>query len=423
MATDLEIATGDYQRSRLSRNQIRLFALKSGADDDMIRFALTKHPFDDLPPYEALSYAWGDSKRDKTCFCQDEISSGDFKVTDSLFQALKQLRHVDDDRSLWVDQICIDQTNSEEKSQQIRLMSSIYRQAKQVVIWLGPADPETSLAFSLIENIAVQCIKYYLRVPEVITMSHLGTDPLLELTSADAPEWVAYRRLFKRSWFARLWVFQEIALSKSATIICGNYSVSWSAFVLVLNSVMLAETAAVDGKYLPTGEPIGLAFQRLRIRDYMPDEIYSEFRRKRLGTLTVKSESEPSSVVAQGPDTNILSVQRGNVANQSLAATTDQHLVVTDSGYIGLVHHSCMVGDSIFILMGGDMPCVLRKLETGTYAFQGEAYVHGIMDGEYLLRRFSSHQSSSPLNSDAEEWLDSLSVDPLPFDTETVVLS
>ena len=641
MATGLDMATGDYQWSRLPDNQIRLLTLKWGAGDDALHFDLTKHLLDDLPPYEALSYAWGDGERDKTCYCQDEISSRDFKVTDNLFQALKQLRYVDEDRILWVDQICINQTDKEEKTQQIRLMTSIYRQAKVVVVWLGPADSDTLLAFSLIYKLAGRCAGHYLGLsPEEHHVVYQQSNPPLELKSADSPEWVAYRRLLKRPWFGRLWVFQELALSRVAFIVCGEFSMSWPAFMLGLNSLgqfnrqqtsidpyvkeedrlcnelstcnyalnnhehskktrkthlklfvlvaicmsqqtsepsdkvygllglaqdidrhtfpinydqhfrdtymhasrlfieqygdlnvlklivledpliniprygpralpswvpdfrhgfagrngakfsssvarhgkdryynasgasratllkdeygrltlsglhvgnvvstseedgnttediivgrnvlpggqwsQLAESSAVDGTYLPTGEPIALAFQRLCIRDYLPTEVFPEFRTKRLGMPFVIPEPGTSFTVSLGLSGGICTIKAGNIASYIVDATTDRRLVVTDSGYIGLVQRSCVVGDSIFILMGSDMPCVLRKLETGTYAFQGEAYVHGIMDGEYLLKRFSSPRPEVSSELDDQEWLDSLSVDPLPFDTERVVLS
>ena len=634
------MAADDYRWSRLPDNQIRILTLKAGAADDAIHFDLTKHPLGKLPPYEALSYAWGDAERDSICHCQDEISSRIFKVTGHLFQALRQLRQKDKNRRLWIDQICIAQTDQEEKPRQVRLMSTIYRQAEQVVVWLGPADSETSLVFSLIENTGQQC--FNLITQQAYDVSDAHSYPPLELTSADTPAWVAYRQLLRRAWFTRVWTFQELALSKSAVIVCGGRSVGWKAFLLVLDSVkrfdkrlrsieshvkeedrlcselevcnntlkhfenssdasrqyltlialvascmgqqtgvpsdkiygllglaqdidertfpiiyeqhfrdtyihasrlfieqhgdlnvlklvilkylqlnssrygpgllpswvpdfrfgftgrnatlkfsrmdaakhgrnrnynasgasratlsndeygqltlqgihvdrirliskedgnmtgghtiglnilpggqwpQLAEQAALDGVYSPTREPIRLAFQRLYIRDYMPNDFSPEIRRRRLNTPIAVPEPGTSSMVSLGPGANIFNVAQGDIAIQIVAATTNRRLVVTDSGYIGLVHRSCVVGDFIFILMGGDMPCVLRKVETGTYAFQGEAYVHGIMDGEFLLKYFSPHRPSSTLNSDAEEWLDSLDGDPLPFDTERLVLS
>ena len=637
------MAIGDFEWSRLLDNQIRILTLKPGAYDDAVRFILTKHPVDDLPPYEALSYAWGEGKRDNICLCQDERSSGAFKITNNLFQALKQLRHKDEDRLLWIDQICIDQTDQDEKPQQIRLMSTIYRQAAQVVVWLGPADAETSLVFSLIDDIIGQCVQLYRRlVPEGYDGSNLHSYLPLELKSTDAPEWGAYRRIFKRSWFTRLWVFQELALSKSAIIVCGEWAVGWLTFSTVLDNVwrfdmqhgfgesrlkgvgrlcselflcnhelkslerssetspvyltllglvatcmgqqtsepsdkvygllglaqdienqtfpinyrqhfrdtyidvsrlfiqqhgdlnvlklvildylalnssrhgprmlpswvpdyrygftgrdvlkeisrkvamshgkarpckasgasrtilteddygkltlegilvgkivslseedgnmngvtaigrhvlpggqwsQLAKSVAVGGIYLPTREPIDFAYQRLYFRDCMLNDSSVEDMRKRLDTPIVIPEPGRSSTVTQGPSNTMLDIAPDDSAIRVICATTDQRLAVTDNGYIGLVHHSCVVGDSVFILMGGDMPCVLRKLATGTYAFQGEAYVHGIMDGEFLLKHFNPHRPSTAPSPEEDEWLDTLSVNPLPFDTETVVLS
>ena len=86
---------------------------------------------------------------------------------------------------------------------------------------------------------------------------------------------------------------------------------------------------------------------------------------------------------------------------------------------MGLCHRSCVIGDEVWLLMGGDMPFILRHLKTEpiTYYFKGESYVHGIMDGEILLQRFKGDSSKSD-----EEWLDDLK-DGLPFETDQLVLS
>ncbi|KAF4341563.1 het-6-heterokaryon incompatibility [Fusarium beomiforme] len=64
-----------------------------------------------------------------------------------------------------------------------------------------------------------------------------------------------------------------------------------------------------------------------------------------------------------------------------------RRLFVTDAGYIGLAHPSVQAGDEVALLSGGRVPFAIRKESqhsSNYYAMVGEAYVHGIMDGELL---------------------------------------
>lgn len=51
------------------------------------------------------------------------------------------LAHPRDDEEYWVDAVCIDQNNIDEKATQILLMYQIYSRAECVLIWLGYSDP------------------------------------------------------------------------------------------------------------------------------------------------------------------------------------------------------------------------------------------------------------------------------------------
>ncbi len=84
---------------------------------------------------------------------------------------------------------------------------------------------------------------------------------------------------------------------------------------------------------------------------------------------------------------------------------------------MGLCHRSCEIGDEVYLLIGSDMPAILRRLETGFFQWKGLSYVHGIMDGEYLLRfRKDENQVTD------DEWLQSLNTGDLPFKMEVVTL-
>lgn len=92
--------------------------------------------------YEALSYVWGDISAKEEAYCD----GARIYLTANLASALRQLRPAKGKRVMWVDAICINQSDSEEKAHQIRLMGKMYQRAKCVLVWLGEADQYTELA-------------------------------------------------------------------------------------------------------------------------------------------------------------------------------------------------------------------------------------------------------------------------------------
>ncbi|KAK4111542.1 HET-domain-containing protein, partial [Canariomyces notabilis] len=87
----------------------------------------------DRPQYEALSYVWGDGKPEKVI----SVNGQKFKITANLEAALRRLRRERKSRTMWIDTICIDQDNLNEKSHQVQKMWKVYSKASSVVAWLG----------------------------------------------------------------------------------------------------------------------------------------------------------------------------------------------------------------------------------------------------------------------------------------------
>ena len=98
--------------------EIRLLILQPGAGDEPIIGELLPAKIFDLPNYEALSYVWGSETPCNTI----RIHGEERAIRDNLWRALKQLRYADTSRALWVDAICIDQTNTKERNHQVRQM-------------------------------------------------------------------------------------------------------------------------------------------------------------------------------------------------------------------------------------------------------------------------------------------------------------
>ena len=178
------------------------------------------------PKFEALSYAWGDGTLCQRLFCNNSA----IKITQSLFDALIHLRHPKATRKLWADAVCIDQSNNDEKIEQIPHMKDIYQHANQVVIWLGLADESTSRALDLIRLAANRLRQEsgqsvprwdFMRFEEPFSDERnrrWGFPP-----TEDLEGWLPVAALLARSWFCRCWTFQEAALAKKGTIQIGAH--------------------------------------------------------------------------------------------------------------------------------------------------------------------------------------------------------
>ncbi|KAE9374993.1 hypothetical protein N431DRAFT_287752, partial [Stipitochalara longipes BDJ] len=125
--------------------------------------------------YEVLSYTWG------TTGATEKISVDDSKALEvrvNLATALRYLRLETEPRTLWIDAICIDQNNVEEKNTQVPYMTQIYREASCVQVWLGESSHDSDRAFDLLEAIG-------------------GNE--------DDMDWRSLANLFQRPWWTRMW--------------------------------------------------------------------------------------------------------------------------------------------------------------------------------------------------------------------------
>ncbi|KAG9497278.1 hypothetical protein J7337_012073 [Fusarium musae] len=116
--------------------EIRLLILEPGAREDPLECELVNAELSWRTRFEALSYAWGDDITEHELKCSGHIIG----VMANLHDALLDLRLPTQRRVLWVDALCINQADNDEKSKQIRLMHEIYSQAYEVLIYLGKSD-------------------------------------------------------------------------------------------------------------------------------------------------------------------------------------------------------------------------------------------------------------------------------------------
>jgi len=114
--------------------QIRLVTLLPGNWQDDIHCEMTTVKFGKrMPKYETLSYVWGDPTTTRGIWVNDQI----FSVGENLWIALRRLRNPQSLRFLWIDAICINQQDDNEKSKQVAMMRDIFESCDEVICWLG----------------------------------------------------------------------------------------------------------------------------------------------------------------------------------------------------------------------------------------------------------------------------------------------
>lgn len=201
-----------------ANDAIRLIHLHPGQNNDDIRCGLAHVSLFDSPIYDSVSYAWGDASYNVPIICD----GARLAITRNLYDFLRQVRHVEKTLTLWADAICIDQSNIAERNSQVQRMRSIYSKAQRVLVWLGPADDGSDEAMQLVQRLNGRDAR--------------TENPLLSFTGAGIapithPVWGYLVDLFNRPYFQRVWVVQEVALSQSATVLCGSSSASWEALI------------------------------------------------------------------------------------------------------------------------------------------------------------------------------------------------
>ena len=190
------------------------------------------HKYTSPENYEAVSYYWGSSEPDTDINVYtvgegspDILTNYTFKIRSNLYSGLRRLRFLEKPRYLWIDAICINQSDNNERNLQVSLMDKVYTEASSVCVWLGEAKDDSQLALNFIS-----------RVVNLDDFDRLVAD------RRTPHEWAALSKLMKRAWFSRRWVVQEIALAKSATLYCGDDRCDWSDFAVAVSLFEAVET-------------------------------------------------------------------------------------------------------------------------------------------------------------------------------------
>ncbi|RYO12110.1 hypothetical protein AA0111_g12645 [Alternaria arborescens] len=227
-------------------------------NSDLIRCKLHQYSLDEAPEYEAISYTWGlvntqdfpvivvtnTETQDSTL---KPVKAETVEITRHLYAALRRLRYLTQSRFLWADQICINQVDKGEKSKQVRQMGDIYEKSKRTVVWLGEEDGDRDVIaefFTSLRGSPKNSVK------DDITLFEGLLD--LEESTYTQPirmrhkQWrrQAVTRLLNRTWFSRVWVFQEAVVSPEVKVVYGSLELPLKELLRLTRAVFEVENAA-----------------------------------------------------------------------------------------------------------------------------------------------------------------------------------
>lgn len=187
-----------------------------------LRCSLIQAKINMLPPYEALSYRWafGNSDKKRRIYLDNQL----FFIPESSYQLLHARSSVWRERVVWIDAICINQADSEERSRQLPLMQVVYSNATRVIIW--PGDRWDS-------GMAASMMGYFISLYGAYENAQNRFEELWE-THLETRHWKAMSNLVSDLYFTRMWVVQEVALGNEVQLYMGRQYVPWDIFLGVL---------------------------------------------------------------------------------------------------------------------------------------------------------------------------------------------
>lgn len=187
------------------------------------------------PDFEALSYTWGSPIFPNSLYLKP--SNTCLSITDNLYDALKALRLRNMSRILWVDAVCINQANDEEKAHQVGMMKEIYQGARKVIVWLGRGadDPESieiqRRGFAQLEEIGRHCSSYgFNKETSPVSLHVKDKEALGNLKRLTRECDASLLVLYERAWYERVWVVQEFVLARDLELRCGSLSIDYDLF-------------------------------------------------------------------------------------------------------------------------------------------------------------------------------------------------
>ena len=216
--------------------EIRLIFIEKGQLSEGLQCHFGTAKLADQPVYKALSYHWG-PKRAPRPVCGDGIS---VEIPSNLHEAMRHSRRPDEGIWMWIDALCINQNDIDERNQQVAFMGEVYRNAEEVIVWLEEADAKTDLAMGTIHALGNDSSLHWDGRPQDSVPADFFRPENLTAVSD----------LLDKPWWTRVWTLQEAVLAKTLTFLCGPHRLSFEGLVNVSENFFRHNHGCCDLKHL-----------------------------------------------------------------------------------------------------------------------------------------------------------------------------
>ncbi len=255
----------------------RLFELFPGTGTQPIEGRLDfEHSRSVERDYTCLSYCWETVERETDIICDGFR----FPVTSNLLAALRCLRNKSHSLHIWIDQICINQDDLNERSHQVSIMQHIFSKAKDVIVWLGEEDDKSGKLCELARKMrrGDDSPKQSGTLKRILNPRQLQD---------------AIQKLLQRPWFQRVWVVPEVALARFTIVQIGHDQISWDNFVRLIKDVPFPKTGGFDKQIALLGNPR----QRIAIISQMSASQKEGLRHTDITTLLILAKGSKATEI------------------------------------------------------------------------------------------------------------------------------
>jgi hypothetical protein len=238
----------EYEKLDYTKRQIRPLRIpRQPLFWGHLRCTLVTASMDELPPFQALSYRWafaGTPDQTELIF----VNGRSLRIPISAYQPLHACSSVWTDLLVWIDAICINQADAQEKSQQLPLMRDIHSKARKVIVWPGD-EPDSGMAIATVQRVLAGLLMF--QAPEEETRDFFADE-------WDRRAWRAMTKLLENPYFTRMWVIQEVVRGANVEIHHGGHALPWDDLALAaLQSIQPRRRAMLYGP-----KPASLARER-----------------------------------------------------------------------------------------------------------------------------------------------------------------
>jgi hypothetical protein len=229
-----------YEPLQNRESEVRILKILPYGESHEVHCSLEKQSLNDKPFYVAASYEWGEPEPQVDI----GIDGKPFRIRHNLWLFLHYLQNNKPDlvRSayfrLWVDAICIDQSNLIEKNAQVQIMSRIFTQADSVFAWLGwTTHLNTKTTFQFIREASFhgqsspKTEEEVCQWNEKYVHSKAGALRFRQIPLVDV--WREVLQISKLTFWSRRWIIQEILLAREVTVLLDGQELPWTALELL----------------------------------------------------------------------------------------------------------------------------------------------------------------------------------------------